>query len=64
MSELNFYPDNCVLKRATGTVDAHGDEVFDLLYEGECGLQFPSGGGNVSSRRDIAILSGSHDTRN
>jgi len=44
MSELDFYPDNCVLKRATGNVDAHGDEVFDLLYEGECGLQFPSGG--------------------
>lgn len=44
MSEFSFYPDNCVLKRATGTVDIHGDEVFDILYEGECGLQFPSGG--------------------
>jgi hypothetical protein len=44
MSEFSFYPDNCVLKRATGTVDIHGDEVFEILYEGECGLQFPSGG--------------------
>ena len=33
-----------MLKRATGTVDIHGDEVFEILYEGECGLQFPSGG--------------------
>lgn len=44
MSEFSFYPDNCVLKRATGTVDIHGDEVFEILYDGECGLQFPSGG--------------------
>jgi len=44
MSELDFYPDNCVLKRATGDVDAQGIEVFDILYEGECGLQFPSSG--------------------
>lgn len=43
MSEF-FYPDTCEIKRATGTVDSLGDEVFDIIYKGKCGLQFPGGG--------------------
>lgn len=39
-----FYPDTCKIEYATGTINSQGEEVFDKVYEGDCGLQFPGGG--------------------
>ena len=46
MEATNFYPHTCVIRRSTGTVDADAKEVFDTIYEGECGLQ-RGGNGNT-----------------
>lgn len=41
-----FYPNTCVIKRSTGATDEEGNELFDTIYSGKCGLQY-GGNGNV-----------------
>lgn len=40
-----FYPDECVIKRATGDVDRDTyKELFSVVYRGRCGVQIGGGG--------------------
>lgn len=41
-----FYPNTCVIRRTTGQTDEDGNEIFDIIYSGKCGLQY-GGNGNV-----------------
>lgn len=48
MEDLNFfYPHTCVIRRSTGQTDMLGNEGFDDVYKGICGLQ-RGGSGNTS----------------
>lgn len=48
-----FYPHNCIVKRATGKVDENYQELFDIIYSGECGYQ-PSN--NAYNAAGVAIF--------
>lgn len=40
-----FYPDTCVIKRSTGTVNpSTGEEVLTEIYSGKCGFNLNSTG--------------------
>ena len=49
--------DSCVIKRATGTVDGDGLEIFSTIYSGVCVLQIGSTG--ETSLDGISYKSGS-----
>ncbi len=45
MVSFDFYPDYCTISKGIGgTTDENGDEVFNVIYSGECNVQFSSGG--------------------
>ena len=39
-----FYPDTCEIKRSTGNTDDDGNEIFDIIYSGSCGVQYGASG--------------------
>ena len=41
---VDFFRDTCIIKRATGTVDENGLEVFSTIYSGACVLQIGATG--------------------
>ena len=54
---VDFFKDSCVVKRATGTVDVNGTEIFSTIYSGVCVLQI--GGSGDTSLDGISYKSGS-----
>lgn len=45
ISDDIFYPDTCVIKRSTGTVNpSTGEEIFTSLYSGKCGFNLNNSG--------------------
>lgn len=44
MAEDIFYPHTCEIKRSTGATNSDGDELFEMIYNGRCGLQYHSNG--------------------
>ena len=54
---VDFFRDSCIIKRATGTVDNDGLEVFSTVYSGVCTLQI--GGTGETSLDGISYKSGS-----
>lgn len=49
MVDSFFYPHTCVVQRATGETDSETfEEVFEMIYSGECGYQPANNGYNAS----------------
>ena len=49
MDAVNFYNHHALVRRSLGTVDPiTGDENFEIVYEGEGGLQYSSSSGHTS----------------
>lgn len=52
MIDRFFYPYDCVISRSTEGQDENGDEIFDIIYDGECGVQVGTNG-DVALQGDI-----------
>lgn len=56
-----FYQHTGTVKRSTAKTDDNGDELFDLIYDGICGLQIDSSGdtaieGGIYQKSPTVIL--------
>lgn len=52
MIDRFFYPHDCIVSRGTNKSDENGNEINDIVYYGECGVQVGVNG-DVSLQGDI-----------